>query len=48
MVGSGHQALLLTFCAKRRKGIESTYACSLPNDEDSNNDEESTKALLSF
>jgi hypothetical protein len=36
------------FCAKRRKGIESTSAHSLPKDEDSNNDEESTKALLSF
>jgi hypothetical protein len=36
------------FCARRRKGIESTSACSLPKDEDSNNDEETTKALLSF
>jgi hypothetical protein len=44
--------VLYNFCqrfgAKRRKGIESISACSLPNDEDSNNDEETTKALLSF
>jgi hypothetical protein len=45
---NGLQYYSQRFDAKRRKGIESTSACSLPNDEDSNNDEETTKALLSF